>query len=200
MTWNAILELGGDAMATLLAMLLALGMVRLGSLQFRLVAPQDAEAVPLLHVLGAITGGLAGCALLLAVPHGNAFVPASFFAADGPWEITLGGFLRRYALPQPTALQSLVAALRGGGGPMQAVVAWLAIAGFLLGPLLALRLWRGRDRLRALGGFLLLALWTALILHYAVHLAAWTLAQLNFWAFALGLLLFQRWRRTVATH
>ena len=193
-------EFGGDAAATLLALLLALGMARLGSLQYRLLAPEDGEAVPLLHVLAAATGGLAALALLLAVPHGSAFAPPSLFAAAGPWDIPLGQFLHRHALPRPATLRGLLAALGGGGGPLRGAVAWLAAGGFLLGPLLALRLWRGRDRLRALGGFLLLALWTALILHYAVHLAAWTLAQLHPWSFALGLLLFQRWRHRRAAH
>lgn len=196
-----ILSAASDAVGTLAAAALAFGMLRLGSLQYGLVAPRDAEAVPLLPVLGVATGGAAGLALLLAMPHAAAFSPLGLFTTGSPWEVTLGGFLGRYALPQGATLLELGKAVAGRAGWPQVLTAWAALLGLLAGPVLAWRLWQGSDRARALGGFLLLALWTALILHYTAHLLAWVLAQLNFWAFGLGLLLFQRWRcRAAVAH
>ncbi len=195
MNWASMLE----PLVLLVAVLLALGMVRLGALQYGIVAPRDAEAVPLLHVLGAATGVAAGVALLLSMPDLGAFNPARIFSADSPWSLTLGGILGGYGLPQAVTLRSLIAALGGDGSLAQVAAGWLAVAGLVAGTGLAWRLWRGRDRLRALAAFLLLATWTALILHYAAHLAVWTLTQLNFWLFAVALVLFQRWRARAAT-
>ncbi|WP_431285187.1 hypothetical protein ACQW02_10480 [Humitalea sp. 24SJ18S-53] len=183
-----------EPLALLLAGLLALGMVRLGALQYGLVAPHDAEAVPLLHVLAAGTGLAGGIALLLSMPDLTAFLPTRIFTNDSPWSVTLGGILGGYALPRLVTLRSLVAALGGDGGLAQVAAGWIAVAGLLAGAVLATRLWHGRDRVRAIAAFVLLAVWTALILHYAAHLAVWMMTQLNFWLFAVALVLFQHWR------
>lgn len=189
-----ILSAAFDIAAAIVAILVALGMVRLGTLQYAIVAPADAEAVPILHVLGAGTGLVAGMALLLSVPHAGAFAPGILFERGAAWDLSLGDFLAAYALPRWVTLRSLLLSIGGEGSLLQVATARFAMVGLLAGPLLALRLWRGLARLRALAAFLLLVLWTALILHYALHLAAWTVAQLNFWTFAIALLLFQRWR------
>jgi hypothetical protein len=41
---------------------------------------------------------------------------------------------------------------------------------------------------------MLLAGWTALVVHHLAHLLAWSATHLNFWLFALALLLWQRMR------
>jgi hypothetical protein len=189
----------GDAAAMGLAALLVFGMARLGTMQYRLVAPGDAEAVPLLHVFGLATGIVVGIALLLSVPHAAAFSPLRLFAGNSPWEMTLGSFLKHYALPQPATLQAVLEALGGSGKRAAIAAVWLAVLGLLAGSVLACRLWHGIDRLRAIGAFLLLAVWTALILHYAAHFAAWGMAQLHVWLFAAALVLLQRWRYRGAT-
>jgi hypothetical protein len=179
--------------ATLLALALALGWLRFGAAAFALLAPRDAEAVPLLHVLAVATGLALGLGLLAAMPDAAAFRPSRIFAAESPWAIGIAGFLAEHALPRRAALAGLAAAMAEPAG-LAGLAGWLAVAGLLAGLIMVLRLWQGRARGRAFGAFLLLALCTALLLHYGLNLLTWLAAQLGFWVFALALLLFQRWR------
>ncbi|MBU8543171.1 MULTISPECIES: hypothetical protein [Roseomonadaceae] len=189
--------LWGGAEAAL-AILLALGLLRLASILYGMLAPHDAEAVPLLHVLALAAGLASGVALLLAVPHGDDFRLSRIFVAEGPWTLDLPGFLARHGLPSRATLDHAAEQLRQGGlGAMPGGLALLLLAS---GPLAALRWWRGKARLRALAAFLLFAASTALLLHYAIHLLAWMLALLNFWLFAVLLVLFQRWRYAPRGH
>jgi hypothetical protein len=190
---SGLIDLLLHTLAMLAAVLLAVGLLRLGVASYDLAAPRDAEAVPLLRLLALGTGAALGAGLLATAPDSTIFHPARIFAADGPWTITLGELIGRHALPRAEALRSLAAAPFAGDGAGTAA-AWLALAGLLGGFVLARRLWRGRTRLRAFGAFLLLALLAAVQLHYAAHLLAWLAARLGFWLFALALLLFQRWR------
>jgi hypothetical protein len=188
--WGAIESLGG----ALLAVAFLLVTARIGTAQYALVAPHDAEAVPMLHVLALAAGFAVGLALVAAVPYGDAFRPSRMFAPDSAWDISLGGFLANYALPRAATLDRLRDGLAGDGNTLQVTLGRIGTVLLLAGPLAALRWWRGRARLRALAAFLLLAGYTALVINYALHLAAWSIVQLNFWAFAVILLLFQRWR------
>ncbi len=183
--------LWGGAEAAL-AILLVLALLRAASVAYAALAPADAEAVPLLHVLALCAGIASGVTLLLAVPHGESFRLSSIFVVQGPWSLDLPGFLLQHGLPGTATLQNARDLLRQGG--LGALPGGLALLLLATGPLAALRWWRGWARLRALGAFLLLAASTALVLHYAIHLLAWMLALLNFWLFALVLFVFQRWR------
>jgi hypothetical protein len=183
--------LGG--VSALLALLLALALVRLGAALFALLAPRDAEAVPLLHVMGLVGGVALGIALLAAMPESAIFRPGRVFAADGPWMLDLRGFLSRAVLPGRATVEALGAELIGGSW-LGCLLAWAAALGLGGGIAVAALGWRGVTRLRALLAVLMLAGWTALLIHYGAHLLAWVSAQLNFWIFALLLLGFQRWR------
>jgi hypothetical protein len=183
-----------DAAAMVLALLIALGAMRLGAAQFNMLAPPDAEAVPVLHMSAVLSGLACGVALLICAPHVGAFAPREIFAAESPWSINLQDFLARYALPQPAAFGQFAAGLRGDAEPLRIVAAWTAVASVLAGCFAALRFWRGWTRLRALLAFLSLAIWIALLLGYGVHLAAWVAAHLSFWIFLLLLFALQRWR------
>jgi hypothetical protein len=183
-----------DAAAMLLALLIALGAMRLGAAQFHLLAPADAEAVPVFHMSALMAGLVCGFALLVASPHLDAFAPRQIFAADSPWSIDLRQFLASYALPPAAAFDALGNGLRGDAGWLLTAVAWLAVASILFGCFAALRFWRGWTRLRALLAFLVLAAWIALLMGYIVNLAAWVAAHLSFWIFLLLLVALQRWR------
>lgn len=183
-----------DAAAIGVAVVIVLAAVRLGSLQYTLLAPHDAEGVPLLHSLGFASGLAAAVALVLAAPHAVEFSLHRIFAEDSSWNVTLGEFLARHALPGLGTLGGAGAGLIGAGGAARAAAAWLAVLATMAGLLVCLRSWRGRARWRAAMSFVLLAAWTALIAHYAIHLAAWGLMQLGFWAFLLLLLALQHWR------
>lgn len=185
----------------LLALAIALGAVRLGAAQFNLLAPADAEAVPIFHITAVLAGILGGAALLIAAPHLDAFAPRRIFAENSPWAVELQEFLASYALPRKAAFDSIAAGLRGDGAAPMIVMAWLAVAGILAGGFAALRFWRGRERLRALLAFASLASWIALLIGYVAHLAAWVAAHLSFWIFLLLLVALQRWRHgTPRTH
>jgi len=177
----------------LLALAIALGLLRLTTAVYALAAPHDAGVVPLLHVAALAAGCCLGLSLMLASPDGEAFRLGRIFAEDGPWMIGLADFLRHHALPGPGDFRSLAAAMIGFDG-LAGIAGWLAGLLLLGGCIIALRWWRGRARLRALAAFLLLAGLGAMLLHYAANLFAWLAAQLGFWVFALLLLAFQRWR------
>lgn len=183
-----------DAAAMLLALLIALGAMRLGAAQFNLLAPADAEAVPIFHVSALMAGLICGAVLLICSPNLDAFTPRRIFAEDSPWAIDLKEFLTSYALPQAAALRTFRAGLRGEAGAPVIMAAWTAVASILFGCFAALRFWRGWSRVRALLAFFSLAGWITLLLGYGVHLAAWVAAHLSFWIFLLLLVALQRWR------
>lgn len=183
-----------DLLAIGVAVLIVLAAVRLGSLQFALLAPHDAEAVPLLHSLGFAAGLAAAVALLVAAPHAAEFSPHRLFAAQSIWDVKLGEFLSRHALPGRATLGAAWDGLFGVGGSLRMAAAWAGVIALVAGLAVSFRMWRGRLRLRAALSFLVLATWTALIVNYAAHLLAWGLIQLGYWAFLLALVAFQRWR------
>jgi hypothetical protein len=198
MDFSGMAGLAWGAIEALVALLVALMLLRGATGAFNLAAPHDAEAVPLLHVAALGTGLALGVTLLLAVPHGEAFRLSQVFDGRGRWMQGLGGFLAGSLLPGRETVQAAITAVRRLEGPA-GFGGLLTLAGLLAGVTVALRLWRGVARLRALLAFLLLSLCVALLLHYAAHLAAWLAARLNFWVFALLLLGFQRWRHTPST-
>ena len=177
-----------DAGAALFAVLLLL-LVRATSLAYALIVPPDAEAVPLLHLSGLFAGIALGLALLVAAPHRAAFLPGGLYDPRGEWARDAGGFLAAHLLPRADALIGLF-------GPDDAARALAGAAALLLltGGLVAWRGWRRAPRLRAFAGAVVLALATAVILHYGAHLLAWTLHRMNFWLFLVALVLFQAWR------
>jgi hypothetical protein len=183
-----------DLLAIGVAVLIVLAAVRLGSLQFALVAPHDAEAVPLLHSLGFAAGLAAAIALLVAAPHAAEFSPHRLFASQSIWDVTLGEFLSRHALPGHATLGAAWDGLFGADGGARMAAGWASVLAVAAGLAVSFRMWRGRLRWRAALSFLVLAAWTALIVNYAAHLLAWGLMQLGFWAFLLALVAFQRWR------
>lgn len=183
-----------DAAGILLALLLALALLRVGTVQFALVAPADAEAVPILRLVAIATGVLVGAALLICGRDAAAFLPSRLFAPTGPWQIDLGEFLRYRAFPGQEPLLRARDALLGSGGTVVVAATRLAALGLLAGFGVALAWWRGPARLHAVQGFVVLAFWTALFVHYAVQVSAWTATKLDFWLFLVALVLFQRWR------
>lgn len=183
-----------DVLAISVAVLIVLAAVRLGSLQYALIAPHDAEAVPLLHSLGFVAGLAAAFTLLLTAPHAAEFWPPRLFATQSIWNVTLGEFLSLYALPGRGTLTAAWSGLGNGGGSGRLVAGWLAVLAAVAGLAVSMRMWRGLLRWRAALSFVVLATWTALIVNYAAHLLAWGLLQLGFWAFLLALLMFQHWR------
>lgn len=183
-----------DLLAIGVAVLIVLAAVRLGSLQFALIAPHDAEAVPLLHSLGFAAGLAAAIFLLVAAPHAADFSPYRLFAPQSVWDVSLGAFLSRHALPSEATLGAAWGALFGAAGGGALAAGWSGVLAFVAGLAVSFRMWRGLLRLRAVLSFLVLAAWTALIVNYATHLLAWGLTQLGYWAFLLALLAFQRWR------
>ncbi len=189
-----------DAAAIGVAVAIVLAAMRLGTLQYTLLAPHDAEGVPLLSSLAFASGLTAAVAFVLAAPHAAEFSLHRIFAENSSWNVALGEFLARHALPGLATLAGAGQALIGAGGAAPVAAVWLAALATMAGLLVCLRSWRGRPRWRAVMSFVLLAAWTALIAHYAIHLAAWGLMQLGFWAFLLLLLAFQRWRYRPSRH
>jgi hypothetical protein len=183
-----------DGLAALVVFALTYAQIRIGLLLYSLVAPADAEAVPLLHVLAIAGGLLLGVLLLAALPHADDFRPARVYAADSPWAIGVVEFVRRFTLPSGPTWRGAVAILAGAEPLWAAVTGYLGVALAGIAALQAALLWQDWGRLRAPLAALLLAGWTALVVHHLAHLAAWSATQLNFWLFALLLFLWQRMR------
>lgn len=183
-----------DALAAMLVFAIAYALIRIGLLQYAMLAPSDADAVPLLHVLAILAGGLLGLLLLAMLPHAEDFRLSRIFAADSPWDLGVGAFLARHALPDGATIRAARDALMRGELTPASLAGWAGLALALIAAAQAVLLWRGWLRLRAALAVLLLSFWTALVLHYIAHLLAWGATQLNFWIFALALVLWQRWR------
>lgn len=183
-----------DALAALAVFAVAYGLIRVGLLQYGMVAPSDADAVPILHVLALAAGVLLGVLLLAAVPHAEDFRPSRIYASDSPWKMNAGQFLARHALPDGATIRGAAAMLVPGDTSPGAIVGQIGAVLATIGAIQALLLWGGWARVRGALAVLLLAGWTALAVHYAAHLIAWGATQLNFWLFALLLVLWQRWR------
>lgn len=194
MEWIALPELVTDTLAALLVFAVAYGLIRIGLMQYSMLAPSDADAVPLLHMLAIAAGGLLGLLLLASLPHAENFRLSRIYAADSPWNVGVGAFLRRHALPDGATCRAALATLLQAEPTAARVIGHAGLALALLAAAQAFLLWRGWSRLRAAAAVLLLAFWTALVLHYGAHLLAWGATQLNFWLFALALFLWQRWR------
>lgn len=194
MEQGGLIGLALDLMAAAIAVIIVLGAVRLGSMQYALIAPHDAEGVPFLHVLGFVSGIAAAAALLLAAPHIAEFYPHRIFVPDSVWNIPLGTLLARHALPGADAFLGLVQGVSGAGGTARIAATLVAAVSIAAGLAVCIRSWRGRARWRAITSFAVLAVWSTLITHYAVHLVTWGVAQLGFWVFLVLLAGFQRWR------
>jgi hypothetical protein len=194
MDWPSLTTPMMDALAVLLVFGLTMALIRIGLLQYSLIAPPDAEAVPVLHML-AVAGGVAlGVLLLAALPHAGDFLPSRIYAADSPWDIGVLEFIRGHALPRRNTLAAAWHILRQGDPVWPAMGGYIGLGLTGLAVLQALLTWRGGQALRAALAALLLAGWTALVMHHLAHLAAWTATMLNFWLFALLLLFWQRRR------
>lgn len=189
-----MIEFLTTALSATLMLAVAVALVRIGLLSYATMAPRDAEAVPLLRLM-AISGGiLLGILLVGSLPHLDDFRISRIYGENSPWRRSLLDLLLHEGLPGLGTLGRAVACLGTASPPGLAAIGYLGIALVLLCVVAALRLWRGRAARRAALAAILLASWTALLLHGLVHLAAWGATWLNFWTFGLILLAWQAWR------
>jgi hypothetical protein len=183
-----------DSLAALLVFSLTYAQIRIGLLLYGMVAPADAEAVPLLHVTAIIAGLLLGLLLLAGLPHAADFLPVRVYAADSPWAISVLEFVYRFTLPSGKTLGNAGMILVTADPLWVAVLSYIgmALAGFAA--LQAFLLWKGIAGARAALAAFFMTGWTAVVVHHLAHLAAWSATQLNFWLFAVALVLWQRMR------
>jgi hypothetical protein len=183
-----------DSLAALLVFALTYAQIRIGLLLYALVAPADAEAVPLLHVTSTIAGLMLGLLLLASLPHAADFLPTRIYVADSPWAIGVLEFVYRFTLPSGQTFRNARIILASADPLWVAVIGYsgLALAGFAA--LQATLLWKGMAAARAALAAVFMSGWAMLVVHHLAHLAAWSITQLNFWLFALALVLWQRMR------
>jgi hypothetical protein len=183
-----------DSLAALLVFTLTYAQIRIGLLLYGMVAPADAEAVPLLHVTAIVAGLLLGLLLLASLPNAADFLPARLYAADSPWAIGVLEFVYSFALPSGQTLRNARVILANADPLWAAVISYIGMALTVFVALQATVLWKGMPGIRAALAALLMTCWTALVVHHLAHLAAWSATQLNFWLFALALVLWQKMR------
>jgi hypothetical protein len=183
-----------DSLAALLVFTLTYAQIRIGLLLYGMVAPADAEAVPLLHVTAIVAGLMLGLLLLAGLPHAADFLPARLYAADSPWAIGVLEFVYRFTLPSGKTLGNAGMILVSADPLWVAIISYIGVALASFSALQAALLWKGMAGARGALAALFMTGWTALVVHHLAHLAAWSATQLNFWLFALALVLWQRMR------
>ena len=189
-----MIEILTNALSAIFMLAVAVALVRIGLLKYAAIAPQDAEAVPLLRLIAISGGVLIGILLIGCLPHLDDFRISRIYGENSPWRRSLLDLLLHETLPSTIPRGRALAGL-GTASPLGlAALGYVGIGLVLLGVIAALRLWRGRAAGRAALAVILLASWTALLLHALVHLAAWGATWLNFWTFGLILLAWQAWR------
>ena len=189
-----MIEFLTNAASTIVIVAVAVALARIGLLKYAAIAPHDAEAVPLLRLI-AISGGLLiGILLVGSLAHLDDFRISRLYAENSPWKRSLSDLLLHETLPKAETIGRALACMRMAKPMDLAAIGYVGVALILLGIAAAMRLWRGVAALRAALAIMLLAGWTSVLLHGLVHLAAWGVTWLNFWAFGLILLAWQAWR------
>jgi hypothetical protein len=191
-----------DSLAALLVFTLTYAKIRIGLLLYGMVAPADAEAVPLLHVTAIVAGLMLGLLLLAGLPHAADFLPSRLYAADSPWAISVLEFVYRFTLPSGKTLDNAGLIFVSANPLWIATISYIGVVLASFAALQAVLLWKGMPGIRGALAALFMTGWTALVVHHLAHLVAWSATQLNFWLFALILVLWQRMRYapTVRSH
>jgi hypothetical protein len=183
-----------DSLAALLVFTLTYAQIRIGLLLYGMVAPADAEAVPLLHVTAIVAGLMLGLLLLAGLPHAADFLPSRLYAADSPWAISVLEFVYRFTLPSGKTLDNAGLIFVSANPLWIATISYIGVVLASFAALQAVLLWKGMPGIRAALAALFMTGWTALVVHHLAHLVAWSATQLNFWLFAVALVLWQRMR------
>lgn len=157
------------------------------------LAPYDYHDVPMVQRLAVLAGLLLATGIVLGGPTAQSYAESRLFAVGGPWDLSLGEFLaQRIAVPFQVAREL---------GRQIADGRWSAIYPFAIGgglavasAVLALRYWRGAAASRAALGTVILILGVTVIAFYIAEATLWLVHKLNFWAFAVLTVLYQRYR------
>ena len=160
------------------------------------VAPADYFEIPLVTGSARLCGVALGLALIYARFSDRPYFDLNrLFTPQSPWNLSLVEFLRDRANPFDYGIGTLVDHLeRYGGQP----VLWflLAVAGLaaIVAVLAPFRFWPNPQVRRALLASLILAVFDVYLTIYVVCLVFWCLFLLNFWVFAVLVVVFQYYR------
>lgn len=157
------------------------------------LAPRDFHDVPVVQRLAVVAGLLLAVGVVLGGPTAASFSRSDIFAIGGPWDLSLGEFLRwRIAVPDRIVARMILAfdadewrAVYPATGGL-ALAAGTALAGF--------HYWRGRAAVLAAAAAAVLAVGIAVIGFYAAEASLWLIHKLNFWAFLVLAVLYQSYR------
>ncbi|MFN3076297.1 MAG: hypothetical protein ABT940_05360 [Alphaproteobacteria bacterium] len=150
------------------------------------LAPREFFAIPLLGILGRISGVLSGLLVLHASLGERHYSFQELFLPTSVWELSFHDFLLRYANPlayDPVAIANHLLGPQAGG--------WVTLAAGAIGVMLivtaavAAAIWPWRQAARSIAACVGITAWTAWSTAYLVCLALWGLHVLNFWILPL---------------
>jgi hypothetical protein len=159
------------------------------------VAEPEYLEIPLLIKLTITAGGILGVGLLAAVARPEYYFLEQVLRVGGPWDLSLGEFLRYRVSPLRLDLDEVIDTLRYDDPRRNLAVLFLTPA--ILATILVIacyRFWEPRaaatSALVSLGAIIIIAY----VVFYLVCGALWIANLLNFWALLVILVLYQ-WRK-----
>lgn len=161
-----------------------------------LVSARQFFQVPLVYGLSALFGVCVGLAMIhVREEIGRELTLGAVFVRGGGWDIPADAFLTERANPFGyDPVRVIDEFLMPHDGDALQLIVLIGLVCFALVMVLAFVLWTPAAALRSIVSGLIVAIWSALLAVYVVSLAYWSLALLNFWVFAVVLMILQYYR------
>lgn len=159
----------------------------------RRFAPDAFYALPIFKRAAVLAGLMFAAALIALDPGFKAFAVGRLFATQSVWTLSFWQLVGERLFSPQFAPVNLIEAL-GGEDPAYSILMVGAMGVLTVALLLPLRIWDRAQAIQVAACVLALFAWSSLLAVYVVFVTAWLLHTLNFWAFAIVGLLYQRWR------
>jgi len=176
--------------ATAIPILLTIVLVQL----LRVFAPDEFYALPVLKRAASLAGLVLALALIALDPGFHAFTVGRIFATEGVWSVGFFDLLGDRIFSPAYGLGNLLEEAFWGANRAYQALAVVAAILFATAMALPFVFWRSMTAINMCACLLALSAWSSFVTIYTVSVAAWSLHSLNFWAFAVLGLLYQRYR------
>jgi hypothetical protein len=177
-----------------LALPIVLGEIGWGLIRWK--GPAAFWRVPAVTMPAKLSGALLGVLLLATQYDSRIFDVHLLFGAGGPWDLSFWAFLTDRVNPLPYDYGRLFRPVLSGnffGWVAVGVIVWAGLTLCFMATAIGF-FWKDSSSVGAWVSAVLISLLTAFLTVYFVFLALWTLHLLNFWSFAILIVLFQYYR------